>query len=226
MVPDLTKIEYLGLDRVLKRGTGRIMEEGERSALVYDGVSGAVMLACEDRAEGRALLSRHVGDECRLLMVSDPELGREAFAKYGFSERLICRQTAYYGRRPENGRETDLRIATEDDLPLLTSVYDLVSPEELALIVRGKNLMLCTENGRTVGFIGEHLEGSMGLLYVFPEFRRKGYAEALERAFIARTMDRGFIPFGQVEVGNTASFALQRKIGMTVSDDPICWMWR
>ena len=43
---------------------------------------------------------------------------------------------------------------------------------------------------------------------------------------IARTLKEGFIPFGQVEKGNHASLALQKKIGMTVSDNLICWMWK
>ena len=36
------------------------------------------------------------------------------------------------------------------------------------------------ENGGLAGFIGIHTEGSIGLLFVLPEQRRKGYAEELE----------------------------------------------
>jgi GNAT superfamily N-acetyltransferase len=109
---------------------------------------------------------------------------------------------------------------------MLTATYDLVSPEELRRIVKRRKLLLGHDRGNPVGFIGEHLEGSMGLLYVFPEYRRHGYAVALEKAMIARTLKEGFIPFGQVEKGNHASLALQKKIGMTVSDNLICWMWK
>ena len=79
---------------------------------------------------------------------------------------------------------------------------------------------------RTAHVIGEHLEGSMGLLYVFPEFRRKGYAVALEKSMIVKTLSEGYIPFGQVEKNNRASVLLQKKIGMTISDRLICWMWK
>ncbi|MBE5905217.1 MAG: hypothetical protein E7277_00285 [Lachnospiraceae bacterium] len=47
------------------------------------------------------------------------------------------------------------------------------------------------------GFVGEHLEGSIGLLHVMPKFRRKGYA-----------------------------MALQKKLGLTQSENTIIWMWR
>ena len=77
-----------------------------------------------------------------------------------------------------------------------------------------------------MGFIGEHLEGSMGLLYIFPEYRRKGFGTVLETYLIAKTMEDGYIPFGQVEKDNLRSLSLQKKIGMTTSDNLIVWMWR
>ena len=117
-------------------------------------------------------------------------------------------------------------LLDQDAVIYSAPTYDLVSPEELRRIVKRRKLLLGHDRGNPVGFIGEHLEGSMGLLYVFPESRRHGYAVALEKAMIARTLKEGFIPFGQVEKGNHASLALQKKIGMTVSDNLICWMWK
>ncbi|MBR0514478.1 MAG: GNAT family N-acetyltransferase [Clostridia bacterium] len=72
----------------------------------------------------------------------------------------------------------------------------------------------------------EHLEGSMGLLYIFPEFRRRGYATELEKAVIAKTLQEGYTPFCQIEKSNSASMALQRKLGLAISDRLICWMWK
>ncbi len=66
----------------------------------------------------------------------------------------------------------------------------------------------------------------MGLLYVFPEYRRRGFGAALQTHFIARTLDAGFIPFGQVEKDNLNSLRLQRKLGMTQSEHLIVWMWK
>ena len=102
----------------------------------------------------------------------------------------------------------------------------MVSADELERIVLRKRLILGYDHGKLIGFIGEHLEGSMGLLYVFPEFRRKGYAVALEKSMIVKTLSEGYIPFGQVEKNNHASVLLQEKIGMTISNRLICWMWK
>ena len=223
---DLTGIDLLGIERVLKRGTGEVIERHDDALLVRDSVSGAYMLGCEDPALGAAILQRNASGDCRLLMVSDHDLGRATFARYGFDALLECRQTAYYGAAPEPVGCLALRSASEADLPILTATYDLVSADELRLIVARGKLTLGYAGGRLAGFAGEHLEGSMGLLYVFPEFRRKGYAMELEKAVISQTLKEGYTPFGQVEKSNRASLALQRKLGMTISDRLICWMWR
>lgn len=51
------------------------------------------------------------------------------------------------------------------------------------------------------------------MLYIFPEFRRKGFATVLEKIYIAKTIEKGFIPFGQVEKDNKESLELQVYIG-------------
>ena len=223
---NITGIKYLGLDRVLKRGTGEIIADSDNALLVRDSVSGAYFLACEDQAAGLSMLDRYVGPGCDLLMVSNRALGEIVFEKYRFSEKMECYQVAYYGEKPEISNGLSVRIAEETDLPMLLEHYQMLSPAELAEVVRRKSILLGYDRGQLVGFIGEHLEGSMGLLYVFPEYRRKGYGTALQKAFIALTMERGWIPFGQVEKSNLNSLKLQEKIGMARSDDLIVWMWK
>lgn len=223
---DVGRIEYLGLDRVLKRGSGEILAEREDALLVRDSVSGAYLLACEDASAGMPLLERAAGPGCGLLMVSDCALAAAAFEGYGFSERLECWQVVYYGEKPGPDASLSVRTAEERDLPVLTESYHMISPEELARVVGRGSILLGYHEDRLVGFIGEHLEGSMGLLYVFPEFRRRGFAAALQRQLIARTMERGFVPFGQVEKDNRASLRLQEKLGMTRSERRIVWMWK
>ncbi len=223
---DISGIDYLGLDRVLRRGTGEIVAEADHSILVRDRVSGASLLACEDREAGLAMLDRHVGENCRLLMVSDYALGKAAYERYGFTGKLECYQVAYYGEKPKLDADLTVRTAVEDDLRMLAEHYQAISEEELAAVVRRRSILLGYRESRLVGFIGEHLEGSMGLLYVFPEYRRRGFGAALQTYGIAKTMEAGFIPFGQVEKDNQASLRLQKRLGMTQSDNLMVWMWK
>jgi len=66
----------------------------------------------------------------------------------------------------------------------------------------------------------------MGLLYVIPEHRRNHYAQELESIYVSKTLDKGFIPFGQVKAGNEPSLRLQEKLGFTRSETLIYWMWK
>lgn len=218
-------IDCLGIDRVLKRGSGEIVAETDHALLVRDSVSEALMLACDDAGEGLALLDCHAGG-CGLLMVSDYALGLTAFERYGFSEKLECYQVAYYGEKPSVDSRLTVRTADESDLPMLTETYHLISPEEMEKVVGRGAILLGYDRDRLVGFIGEHLEGSKGLLYVFPEYRRRGFGAALQTNYIVKTMEKGYVPFGQVEKNNLNSLSLQQKIGMTRSDSLIVWMWR
>ncbi len=223
---DIGGIDHLGIDRVLKRGTGEIIANEENALLVRDSVSGAYMLACNDEKVGMALLDRHLGPDGRLLMVADHALGMTAYDRYGFSEKIECYQVAYFGEKPTPGSELTVKTADESDLSMLVENYDMLSPEELAEVVARKAILIGYHDGRPVGFIGEHLEGSMGILYVLPEYRQMGFGTALQTHFIAQTMERGLVPFGQVEKDNRKSLGLQEKLGMTISDELIVWMWK
>ena len=223
---DISGIDCLGLDRVLRRGSGEIIAERDDVFFIRDRISGAYLLACEDAAIGIPLLDRCIGQGCDLLMVSDSALGNTVFDQFGFQEKLECFQVAYYGEKPSVENGLTVRTADAHDLPMLIENYRLISPEELEKVVERKSVLLGYDQDRLIGFIGEHLEGSMGMLYVFPEYRRKGFGAALQTHLIAKTMEKGYVPFGQVEKGNHASIALQKKIGMTRSDNPIVWMWK
>ena len=69
-------------------------------------------------------------------------------------------------------------------------------------------------DGALAGFAGIHQEGTMGLLEVLPQFRRRGLAEVLEVGRIAQQLRRGLLPYCHVRLGNTASEALQAKLGL------------
>lgn len=224
---DIKAIENLNIDRVLQRGTGQIIEQRPDAILVYDEVSKGMMLACDDAAAGEEMLGRHLTKDHRLLMVSNVALGEKVFAQYAFSEKLECYQVAYYHTEmPTICGALTIRAAKAEDVPLLTEIYDVLTEEEMEEIVRRGNLLLGYEGAEMAGFVGEHLEGSIGLLHVMPKFRRKGYAMELENAMIRKNMEAGFLPFGQVEKSNTASMALQKKLGLTQSENTIIWMWR
>ena len=222
---DFNGIDYLGIDRIVKRGSAEFIERNERFVFVRDTVSGVFFLCGKVRDDDFSLVDGYIDKERDALMVDSEELFKKVFARYGFEDKLECYQVAYYGDAPKLDAKIDVRAAEKSDIPLIVENYHLVGEDEIAKIVGRRALFLGFLDGEPVGFVGEHLEGSMGLLYVLPEFRRRGFGEALEKFCIAKTIENGFVPFGQVEKDNFASLALQRKLGFTVSGKRIFWMW-
>lgn len=223
---DLNTIENLGIKRILDRGTGKIVAENEGATLYFDSVSEAYFLACDDEDAGIKLLEDNSQFEIRLLSVTNLSVGNKIYSKYDFDEKLECYQLAYYGEKLELDSPLEYKWADERFLPTFKASYDLISEEEMEQVVKRGSILLAYCDDTLVGFIGEHLEGSMGLLQIFPEYRRKGYASELEKAYINHTLEKGYIPFGQVVKGNEASMKLQEKLGLEKSENLITWMWK
>lgn len=79
-------------------------------------------------------------------------------------------------------------------------------------------------NGEVVGYIGVHTESAMGMLEVFPQFRRHGYGIALEKYLINELIKAGRTPFCHILETNTVSVELQKKLGMWLSEGRVYWM--
>ncbi len=230
---DLNAIENLNIDRVIKRGTAQIIEKTDDAILLKDTRSKALMLACDDVSKGMEILKQNIDDTKQnngetkpLIMISNAELGRRVADKFGYENIMECYQMAFLSKEPPKADDVlEYKTATMEDFPLISREYGLVSKEELKELIERGNIVMGYENSSLVGFIGEHMEGSVGLLQVLQEHRRKGYGTALEIEMIRRTLEKGYIPFGQVVVGNTASLELQKKLGLTKSEGTIFWMW-
>ena len=184
------------------------------------------MLACDDVSKGMEILERNISESKPIILITNPELGRMAAEKFGYEGIMECYQMAYYSEEPlRSDNVLTYKTATMDDYSFIAREYELVSEEELKELIERGNIIMGYEDDNAIGFIGEHLEGSVGLLQVLSEHRRKGYGMELEKEMIRRTIERGDIPFGQVVVDNTASLELQNKLGLTKSGNTIFWMW-
>ena len=131
---------------------------------------------------------------------------------------------AYYGALPPQEEGVDIRPLTQDDLPFLYAHYGHATREYLAGRIDDGVMIGAYVDGQLAGFIGEHVEGSMGLLHIMPAFRRRHLGFQLERADIRRTMLRGHTPFCQVAAHNSASRSLQRRLGMTEAEGMLYWI--
>ncbi len=78
--------------------------------------------------------------------------------------------------------------------------------------------------GELAGIAGMHAEGSMGMLSVFPEFRGHRVGMALEAYVVNASVERGFMPYAQVDVKNGPSLRLQESLGLAIAKGHLYWM--
>ena len=119
--------------------------------------------------------------------------------------------------------ELNVRIASIKDLSFILNHYTLLEEWEIRKIISMNHLFIGYKDNIPVGFIGLHLEGSMGLLYILKEYRGNGYGIELEMFLVNRLLFENKIPFGQVETTNTISISLQKKLGFTFTDKKQYW---
>lgn len=135
-------------------------------------------------------------------------------------------QVAYLGTDPVAVPESPFPV-----VPLtpahLEQVAALHKDEEASYLLDRleSGVMLGAFDGDTlVGFVGIHGEGSVGLLQVHPDYRRRGIGKLLEAHMINRSLALDQTPYGSVLTDNEASLALQRSLGMTVSANTFHWL--
>ncbi len=203
---------YCGVINCMKRGTAQIIAHGEQSIYLRDTLSGVFFLAAACETEAARLLAYRPlapGEECEALTRAAAETLKTNYPRAKMTE---CRQYVYLGSDPPAyEKRLDISPAQPGDLPFVKRHYRLVSGEMLALAVERGELFLAREDNEKVGFIGVHAEGCMGMLFVLPRFRRRGYGREMELFLTGEVMKSGMYPYGQVFVTNRASLALQKS---------------
>ncbi len=219
-------IETVDMLELLNRELGEIL---------YDGPEGTVM-----RQKGHGTVVTDITEPQELLRVlkelSIPELdqimvkSRQAFdavrKEFGFTESCPCTQWVYSKNEPPFVPNCDIRLLTEEYAEEAATHYHLVE-NSLSYIrsrIAAGQMWGLFDGGKLAGFIGTHTEGAMGMLEIFPEYRRRGYGYALEAYLVAWHLHRGWIPYCHVVEGNDSSVHLQKKLGLELCNLPALWI--
>ncbi len=215
--------DFLELER---RGAQTVLCE-ENAVILYMPPDGTVLFAAknEDAARKAARLLPRTG----IASVHGEVCAQIAAEALGLKGGARCYQARYLlPELPEMTAGIEVRILDEQYIETAARHYKGVGEDSGAYmrerVKAGALLGAFFLNGILAGFIGTHHEGSMGMLEIFPEYRRLGLGYALESALIRRLMEQGAIPYCQVYEGNEASLRLQRKLGLTFSDEFVYWL--
>ena len=220
---------YLDLTEAVRRGDGRVLGAAPHGALVaftnlHDGPNYGCTMFADDVETAQALCAL-IPSGPGFITVHERLYFDLLQERFGFSEINACWQVGYLRTTPLPLPElgVEVRRLEAPHLPTVIANYDLEDEEYLGWLIGQGELYGAFDGDTLMAFAGRHAEGSMGLLEVLPQYRRRGLATLLQSHIINLELSHGHIPYGQVFDGNEASLALQRSLGMAQSMGRLYW---
>ena len=220
------RLLYLDMLEPIRRGTAELLYTESDGVLLYDRLAEAHMLGADTPQALERMLPLMEG--CTILTGHQLWYKDRLAARFGLTCEQICYQAAWLEETspaplPFGGV---LRLLDRSWAPWVYDHYSHafggVAYMEGAI---GRGMLGAFVDGECAGFVGFHAEGAIGMLEVLPHFRRRGIGEALLRGITALALSRGQYAFAQVFTDNLPSLALQRKAGLTVSEDILYWLF-
>lgn len=207
----------------IETDTAEILASDPRGVLLQDKESGICMMSVSDLQYGCQLIEEL--EQCYQMVVCQEELIEPVQMKFGFTEIFRCKKVAYL-KKERPVLDTCLEIIRPDEayLQKIKDVYHTIPEAEVDEIHRRGNLFCAFFENEFVGYAGNHLDGSIGLLEIFEPYQGKGFGEQLEIFMMHHVMDKGGIPYGEIVLGNEISARLQEKLGFETSKETITWL--
>lgn len=219
------KALYADMSESLRRGRGELVYEGKDGAIIWDKEAGTCFLAVFlESAAGKIVNTIPAGDI--LFFVLHQECLLAPMEKsYEILEKKICRRAVFNRKTPlEIAKDAVIRQLDVSFLEEISGHYSMGSKEYVQERLESGNMFGAFIDGKLAGFAGEHIEGSIGMLEVYEEYRRRGIAESLEAYMINYHLSKGYLPYGDVIAANAPSFNLQRKLGLKITKETFYWV--
>lgn len=214
----------IGIIEPIRRKTANIIYAQNQGVMIFEKESQSYMLSVDDLETGKKLINSI--NDIRLLALHQDYMADYVKKNYNFSHILECYQAVYLDSKISiDDNSMDIKPLNHKDKSIITENYKSLTDEELKKLLDKKSLLGGYVNNNLVGFIGNHLEGSMGILEIFPEYRRKGYAYILESYLIEKMLSKGLVPFAQIEVTNIKSIELHKKLNFNISKEKLFWFF-
>lgn len=216
------KLQNIMIIDYIRRG-GKILAENKGAILVEDKESQVMCLSAINKDCGKEVLT--VKSSYEYLVLSQPLMLEYVQDKYNLTYARACYQGVYTSLTPlPLTGSLNISLANDAEIEIIMQTYQFADIDELNA-ARNRNMLFAAHsNGQFCGYIGEHGEGSMGMLHIFPQFRGKGYAAELESFLINKKLSDGAAPYCHIIDDNIASLNLQRKIGLDIAPEKIYWV--
>lgn len=226
----LSKNFLLNVDMLecIRRGSAEILFASNEGVLLKDLPSNIYMLSSNNIEVSKNLINILPYD-FNIISVHDKFSFDLLLEKHIFSETMICYNTVYTKKTPiayekHSIEIKPLTIEYRDNIINSYCKIDIVDSNYIENRLKENVMFGAFVDSNLCGFIGIHEEGSIGMLEVLPEFKGKGIGSALQIEATNNALTHKRYPYGQVIETNTASTALQKKLGFELSKDKVYWL--
>ena len=217
-------LNNVDINELIKRDLGKIIYKSNNGIVAVTNDKDLVLTSLNDYNELQKVINKYKLSPNTITVKSEVLL-QDILTNKAVERSLTCSQWVYTKLASPKYENADVRVLNEKYLELILKHYKLVSDKDYILDrLNNKMIFGIFENNELAGFIGIHSEGSIGMLEIFPKFRRKGYGYILEAYAIEQLLDKGYTPFCHVVNGNDASYKLQEKLGYQKAEKPNIWI--
>ncbi len=222
----LSKNPLLHMDMMeaIRRNSADLLYADIDGVLIREQNSDTYMITVNDVELGCNLINTI--SESNLFVAHQENMVELISNKFNLKGKMECFQVVYEQEHMlEVSDEISIRALDLEHIDVILEHYKKLPYSEVKELLEKGTMFGGYKDGVLIGFIGNHLEGSIGLLEVFPDFRKRGYGTILESCMVNRMLQKGQVPFAQIEVNNKASLELQKKLGFCVSEDSVFWLF-
>jgi len=234
-VIDITRnaLDYLSKDPLLsmgmivplQRNTATVLYAADDGVCLKESKSGAYMLSVACYEAGIKLLD--LLPDSGLFTIHQEFLLDSVKKKVRYSTLLENYQAVYLPKdRLSDAGDLVIKPLNLSHFEIICESYDIdVGDDYLQDRLVNGDIFGGYSGDVLIGFVGIHAEGSIGLLKVFDKYLQRGYGKALIHFVVNHQLDNGITPFAQINVLNNKSLSLFRKIGFTISDGCVYWLF-
>ena len=215
----------IGMIEPIKRRTAELFYAEKDGVLLLEEKSGAYMLSVDEPELAEKLVAEI--QEAKLFTAHQQFSLPMIESRFGLPLQFKCLPAAYLNK---DLLQTDERVKIDlldgSHIQVVLDHYHTMDDSDyITKLIDQGQVYGAFVDGSLAGFIGIHLEGSIGILEVLPEFQRLGIGSELERRIVNMMLEKGWIPFCEVFEDNLTSISLQKKLGFTISDRCLYWFF-
>jgi len=226
----LSKDFLLNVDMLecIRRGSSEILFASDEAVLLIDIPSQIYMISTQNAEISKTLVDR-LPDNINIIVAHEKFSYDLLAKKFSFSETMICHNTVYTKKTPIQVQNSilEIKLLTQEHKDLIIRNYskiDIVDTTYIENRLKAQVMFGAFLNNDLCGFIGSHEEGSIGMLEVLSNYRGKGIGAVLQIAATNDALSNKRYPYGQVVETNSASIALQKKLGFVLSKNKVYWL--